>query len=51
MVLGSSEFIGNIVNINHVIQYMERNPVIYEWNGDLVKSVQYEVKRVKEKLL
>ena len=46
-----SEYISKLVNINHVIKYMERNPEIYDWNSYLIIRVQQEVKRVKEKLL
>jgi len=44
-------FFGIMVSVNHVIQFLERDPVIYEWNAFFVLQVSEEVIRVKEKLL
>ncbi len=49
--LGTTDFFKGTVNVNHVIEFMERNPVIYDWNADFVLNVQYEVMRVKNFLL
>lgn len=48
---GTNTFFDELVKVNHIIDYMERNKVIYEWNAHFVLCVQQEVKRVKEFLL
>jgi hypothetical protein len=48
---GTNTFFKNEVTVNHVILFMKRDAVIYDWNADFVLKTQHEVKRVKEFLL
>ena len=48
---GTNKFFGELITVKHVIAFMERNEVIYAWNGDFILRTQAEVKRVKEFLL
>lgn len=48
---GTNTFFGDEIQVHHVIAFMERNEVIYEWNADFILKTQKEVKRVKEFLL
>lgn len=48
---GTNTFFGEEITVHHVIAYMERDELIYEWNPDFVLKTQLEVKRVKEVLL
>ncbi|TRX16124.1 hypothetical protein FNW25_01740 [Flavobacterium franklandianum] len=44
-------YLNKMVSVNHLIQFMERDPIIYEWNAYFVWQVSQEVIEVKEKLL
>ncbi|MHB1148406.1 MAG: hypothetical protein ACYC01_12535, partial [Lutibacter sp.] len=44
-------FNSKMVSIQHIIQFMERDPIIFEWNADFVWQVSQEVNQVKNKLL
>jgi hypothetical protein len=48
---GTNLFFGSEITVFHVIAYMERDEVIYDWNADFVIGTKQEVKRVKEFLL
>lgn len=48
---GTNTFFKNEVTVNHVIQFMKRDAVIYDWNGYFVSQVKQEVQRVKNILL
>ena len=44
-------FNSRMVSIHHIIQFMERDPIIFEWNADFVWQVSQEVIKVKKELL
>jgi hypothetical protein len=48
---GTNTFFKNDITVHHVTAFMERNEVIYEWNGDFILRIQQEVNRVKAFLL
>ena len=51
LAFGTNTFFDKIVTVKHVIQFMERDPIIYEWNAYFVWLVSHVVLRVKEKLI
>jgi hypothetical protein len=48
---GTNTFFNNDITVHHVIAFMERNEVIFEWNRDFILRTQQAVNRVKEFLL
>ena len=48
---GINNIFKNEVTVNHVIQFMKRDAVIYDWNGHFVSHVIQEVQRIKNVLL
>ncbi len=48
---GTNTFFYGSVKVSHVIQYMKRQAVIYDWSAYFLLTVQAETKRVKEFLL
>lgn len=48
---GTNTFFKNGITVQHVIQYLERDSSIYNWNAIFAVQVQQEVIRVKEFIL
>lgn len=48
---GTNIFFKPELTVDHVIAYMERDMVIYEWNSDFAVRIEQEVRRVQEFLL
>jgi hypothetical protein len=48
---GTTSFFKGYVNVEHVIQYMERNEAIKNWNAYFLCNVMAETQRVKAFLL
>ncbi len=51
MVFDRSDFFSGQVNRIHVIQFLERDEIIYHWNNDFLLKVIADLNRVKEHLL
>ena len=48
---GTNTFFKGSVDVSNVIQYLERQNVIYDWSSLFLTKVQQETKRVKEFVL
>jgi len=46
MALGTNAFFTELVNINHMIAYLNRDKVIYSWNPYFILLLQHEHKRM-----